>query len=60
MLRELFGDPRSDDEPWAEATHRPRERSGPPRGNREPSAARQRENLTPNTIASKSAFPARQ
>jgi hypothetical protein len=39
MLRELFGDPRGDDEPWAEATRRSRERS-------EPSPERQRENLT--------------
>ncbi|MGK5171241.1 hypothetical protein [Geodermatophilus sp. CPCC 205761] len=46
MLRELFGEPRSDDEPWAEATRRPRERSGGPHGDREPSAERQRENLT--------------
>jgi hypothetical protein len=46
MLRELFGDSRSDDEPWAEATGRAREGSEPPRGNREPSAGRQRENLT--------------
>jgi hypothetical protein len=40
MLRELFGESRGDDEPWAEATRRPHE------GNREPSAERQRENLT--------------
>ena len=46
MLRELFGDPRSADEPWAQATHRPRERSEIPPGNREPSAEQQRENLT--------------
>ena len=39
MLRDLFGDPRGDDEPWAEATRRPREHS-------EPSPQRQRENLT--------------
>jgi hypothetical protein len=45
MLRELFGDQRSDDEPWAEATRRPRERSEISQGNREPSAERQRENL---------------
>ena len=43
MLRELFGDSRSDDEPWAEATRRPRET---PQGNRELSGERQRENLT--------------
>jgi hypothetical protein len=36
MLRELFGDPRGDDAPWAEAT----------RPAREPSAEQQRENLT--------------
>ncbi len=46
MLRELFGDPRSDDPPWAEATRRPGERSQAPQRNREPSAAEQRENLT--------------
>ncbi len=46
MLRELFGDPRSDDEPWAEATRRPRERSEILQGDREPSADQQRENLT--------------
>jgi hypothetical protein len=46
MLRELFGDPRRDDEPWAEATRRPRESLGTSRGDREPSAERQRENLT--------------
>jgi uncharacterized membrane protein YccC len=46
MLRELFGDSRSGDEPWWEATHRPRERSQTPQGHREPSAVQQRENLT--------------
>ena len=46
MLRELFGDPRSDDEPWAQATRRPRERAGIPPGDHEPSAEQQRENLT--------------
>jgi hypothetical protein len=46
MLRELFGDTRSDDEPWAEATRRSRERSEAAQGNREPSPERQRENLT--------------
>ena len=46
MLRELFGDPRRDDEPWAQATRRPRERSEIPPGNSEPSAEQQRENLT--------------
>jgi hypothetical protein len=39
MLRELFGDPRPDAEPWAEATRRPSGRS-------EPTPERQRENLT--------------
>ena len=46
MLRELFGDSRSDDEPWAEATRPPFGRSDARHGNREPSAQRQRENLT--------------
>jgi len=46
MLRELFGGPRSDDEPWADATRRAGERSGVPQGYRELSADRQRENLT--------------
>lgn len=46
MLRELFGDPGSSDEPWAEATRRSRERSETPHGNRELSPERQRENLT--------------
>ena len=46
MLRDLFGDQPRDDEPWAAATRRPRERSETPQGNRELSAERQRENLT--------------
>ncbi|MGY1692972.1 hypothetical protein [Geodermatophilus sp. SYSU D01105] len=46
MLRELFGGPRSDDDPWAEATRRPREGSELTQGGREPSAEQQRENLT--------------
>ena len=46
MLRELFGSPGSDDEPWAEATRRPPEHSKTSQGNRELSAERQRENLT--------------
>jgi hypothetical protein len=52
MLRELFGDARSDDDPWAEATRRAREsftRERPSRTaqrHREPSAEEQRENLT--------------
>jgi hypothetical protein len=41
MLRELFGDARSDEEPWAEATRSARESRV-----REPSAQEQRENLT--------------
>jgi hypothetical protein len=39
MLRELFGDTRSDEDPWAEATRSGRESRGP-------SDERQRENLT--------------
>src|SRR3954471_1950691 len=46
MLREMFGSPRSDAEPWADATRSPGERSAIPQGSREPSAERQRENLT--------------
>src|SRR4051812_15205604 len=46
MLRELVGDARGDAEPWAEATRRPRERSGSTQSDREPSPQRQRENLT--------------
>jgi len=46
MLRQMFGEPRSEDEPWAEATRRSREHSETSKGNREPSAQRQRENLT--------------
>jgi hypothetical protein len=46
MLRELFGNPRSDAEPWADATRRPGERSAIPQGGRELSAEQQRENLT--------------
>jgi hypothetical protein len=46
MLRELFGNAGSDDQPWWEATRRPPERSQTPQGNREPSPERQRENLT--------------
>jgi len=41
MLRELFGDARDDEEPWAEATRSTRESRA-----REPSAEQQRENLT--------------
>jgi hypothetical protein len=46
MLRQLFGDPQGEDEPWAAATRRPSERATAPGGGREPSAERQRENLT--------------
>ena len=40
MLRELFGDQRGGEEPWAEATRGARER------HREPSPEERRENLT--------------
>ena len=46
MLRELFGGPRNADDPWAEATRRPGERSELSQGDREPSVERQRENLS--------------
>jgi hypothetical protein len=46
MLRQLFGDQPSDDEPWTEATRRLREGSETPQSSREPSPGRQRENLT--------------
>jgi hypothetical protein len=46
MMRELFNAPGRGDDPWAEATRRPRERSGVLHGDREPSAGEQRENLT--------------
>jgi hypothetical protein len=51
MLRELFSDLRSADEPWAEATRRAREsfaaeHHDADRGDREPSPEQQRENLT--------------
>jgi hypothetical protein len=51
MLRELFNAPRGEDEPWAEATHGPRESFGGERAERaqrtrEPSPEEQRENLT--------------
>ena len=46
MLRELFSDADRDDDPWAEATRRPRERPGTPRSTHAPSDERQRENLT--------------
>ena len=41
MLRELFGDTQTDDEPWAEATRSARESRPKP-----PSPEQQRENLT--------------
>ena len=43
MLRQLFDDPRGDDEPWADATRGTREGT---RRDREPSAEERRENLT--------------
>jgi hypothetical protein len=46
MLRELFDDLRSSDDPWGEVTRRLGERSQAPQGHREPSAGEQRENLT--------------
>ena len=46
MLRELFGDAQNDDDPWAAATRRSRERSETSPGTRELSPERQRENLT--------------
>src|SRR4051795_13001687 len=50
MLRELFSEPRGENEPWAEATRpveRPVERPyGTPQLDRGPSAEQQRENLT--------------
>jgi hypothetical protein len=46
MLRELFGHAGGADEPWAEATRRPVERSALAQGNHEPSAEQQRVNLT--------------
>src|SRR3712207_5515002 len=46
MLRDLFGGMRSEDEPWAEATRGPRERTESQRADRVPSSQRQRENLT--------------
>jgi hypothetical protein len=41
MLRELFGDTQTDEEPWAEATRSARETRAKP-----PSPEQQRENLT--------------
>jgi hypothetical protein len=46
MLRDLFGDPGSESDPWGEATRRAREHFGSGPGDREPSPQRQRENLT--------------
>ena len=46
MLRDLFGDQRSADDPWAAATSRSRDRAATPSGGREPSPGQQRENLT--------------
>jgi hypothetical protein len=46
MLRELFGDSRSDEGEWAEATHTGERAQGSGQRHREPSAEEQRENLT--------------
>ena len=47
MLRQMFGEQRGqDDDPWGEATRRPRTGSGSPKGDLEPTPERQRENLT--------------
>ena len=47
MLRQFFGEQRGqDDDPWAEATRRPHAGAGIPRGDGEPTPARQREHLT--------------
>jgi hypothetical protein len=46
MLRELFGARPSEEEPWSEATRRPPDRPAIPPGDHEPTAERQRENLT--------------
>jgi hypothetical protein len=47
MLRELFGETRSDDAPWSEATRRGRESFARERPHHtEPSSEQQRENLT--------------
>jgi hypothetical protein len=46
MVRDLFADLRSSDDPWGEVTRRLGERSQTPPGHREPSAGEQRENLT--------------
>jgi hypothetical protein len=45
LLRDLFADQRSDEEPWAEATRRPLASSARA-GHRQPSPEEQRENLT--------------
>src|SRR3954447_5713649 len=46
MLREMFSDLRSSDDPWGEVTRRFSEHTQAPPGHREPSAGEQRENLT--------------
>jgi hypothetical protein len=46
MIRDLFGELRSSDDPWGEVTRRFGDRSAPPPGHHEPSATEQRENLT--------------
>jgi uncharacterized membrane protein YccC len=46
MLREMFSDLRSSDDPWGEVTRRFGEHTQAPQSHREPSAGEQRENLT--------------
>lgn len=46
LLRELFGGAPGNTEPWHAAMRPPGERSAASRGNSEPSAEQQRENLT--------------
>ena len=46
MLRDLFGGAPGDPDPWGAVTRPAGERSAAARGNREPSAEQQRENLT--------------
>ena len=46
MMRDLFSDLRSSDDPWAEVTRRLGERPQDRQGHQEPNAEQQRENLT--------------
>ena len=46
VLREVFSDLRSSDDPWRDVTSRLGERMQSPSGHREPSADERRENLT--------------